>query len=100
MDLERLAHDVTDRHARVQGGVRVLQHDLDIAALGAHGLGPRRAMSSPSNQISPEVGSLEFHHEARQGFAAPGLPHDAEGLAREHIEGDAVDGPDLPDLFS
>jgi hypothetical protein len=32
VDLERLADDVADRHARVERGVRVLQHDLDLPA--------------------------------------------------------------------
>ena len=32
VDLERLADDVADRHARVERGVRVLEHHLDVAA--------------------------------------------------------------------
>jgi hypothetical protein len=97
VDLERLADDVTDRHPRVERGVRVLEDDLDVATHPAHLLARRPA----------PVGTLEDHlagrrllepHEqpAERGLAATRLADDAEGLALVQVEAHPVDGPDLP----
>ena len=99
VDLERLADDVADRHPRVQRGVRVLEHDLDVAAQPAHRARPSGAyMSSPSKVELPGGRLLQAHQQPGQGrLAAAGLADDAERLALVELEGDPVDGLDLAD---
>ncbi|RPK76440.1 hypothetical protein EES42_03360 [Streptomyces sp. ADI95-17] len=100
VDLVRLPDDVADRHARVQRGVGVLEHHLDVAAhrlQGAPGqLGDVLAL------VPDRAGRRLFQvhqHLGHGRLPAAGLPHDAERLARREVEGDPVDRLDGTDLL-
>ena len=95
---ERLADDVADRHPRVERGVRVLQHDLDVAPQPAQ-LAWLEARHLAAEQLDRALGrGLQAHQQPAEGrLAAAGLAHDAEGLALVELERDAVDGLDVAD---
>jgi hypothetical protein len=87
-------HGILDGQARVQRGVRILEHELHVPAQPLHARGRRR----------PHVLAVEPHHTGvrldqpqekprERRLAASGLAHDAERLARRHVERDAVHRP-------
>ena len=99
MDLERLADDVADGHARVQRRVRVLEDHLHPAAHLAHLLAAELR----------ELDAVELHLTGRRlveledgasgrGLAAAGLADEAERLALLDEEVDAVDRAHGADL--
>src|SRR5258708_33743195 len=99
MHLERLTDDVSDRHARVQRRVRVLEDHLHPAAHVGHLLAAELG----------ELDAVELHlaggriveledRAAGRGFTAAGLADEAERLALLDEEVDAVDGADSADL--
>ncbi len=100
VDLEGLPDDVADRHARVQRGVRVLEHHLDVAADGL-----QRAPGQLGDVLAlvedlAGGGPLQRHQElGDRGLATAGLTDDAEGLTGVQVEGDPVDGLDRADLL-
>ncbi len=101
MDLEGLADDVADRHARVQRRVRVLQDDLDLAAEPAQVARPSSVkMSCPLYIDLARRRAFEHHQQLGQRrLAAAGLADQAERLAALQVEGDAVDRLDVADLL-
>ena len=96
VDAERLGDDVAHRHARVQGGVRVLQHHLDVAAhltelAGVEG----RDVPTLVEELTLG-GLLQGHDEApERGLATAGLTHHAQGLAAVEVEVHTIDGADV-----
>ncbi len=100
VDLVGLPDDVADRHPRVQRGVRVLEHHLDVAAYGSQrAAGQLRDVLAPVADHAPG-GRLQVHQHLGDGrLAAAGLPHDAERLAGRQVEVHPVDGLDRPDLL-
>jgi hypothetical protein len=58
VDRQRLADDRADRHARVERRVGILEDDLHVARQGAQLVLAGAVTSLPSNQTSPEVGSI------------------------------------------
>ena len=59
VDHQRLADDRADRHARVERRVRILEDDLHVARAARAARRLSSAVTSlPSNQTSPEVGSI------------------------------------------
>ncbi len=98
VDLPRLGHDVADRHARVQGGVRVLEDDLDVAAQPAQVLaGQARDVLALVEHLAGG-GLLQGHDQlGDRRLAAAGLPHQAERLAGVQGEVDPVDRAHLTD---
>src|SRR5579859_1015742 len=94
VNLQWLADDAADRHARVQARVRVLEDHLHLAAHLAQLAAAQRG----------QVFAEEIHGAARRlvelqdrpagrALTAPGLTDQAEGLAPLHGERDVVDGP-------
>src|SRR6202521_387937 len=94
VNLEWLADDAADRHARVQARVWVLEDHLHLAAHLA------QLPATPRGQVFAE----EVHGAARRlvelqdrptrrALAAPGFTDQAEGLAAPDRERDVVDGP-------
>ena len=89
----RAEHDgLLDRQARVERGVRVLEHHLHLPAQRAQ---PRRVVGpheGPVERDAPRVGPDEMHEQARgRRLAAAGLAHDPEHLAGADGEVDVVD---------
>ena len=81
-----------DRQARIERRVAVLEHHLDLAAK----LSQRQRAGAERLAVEQHlagVGPDEVHEQARGGrLAAAGLADDAERLALQHVEIDAVDG--------
>jgi hypothetical protein len=100
VDVEGLADDRRDGHPRIQGGVGVLEDDLDVPALGPHGLAGqvRDVVAVDDDRAGGRW--LEAHQQsARGGFPAAALPHDRQGLALIEVEADIVDSLDGADLL-
>ena len=87
MDLDRLADDVADGHARVQRCVGVLEDHLHTAAHLPHLFAGERR----------QLGPIELHRAGRR-LAAAGLADEAERLALLDEEVDAVNGAHRTDL--
>lgn len=98
VDAEGLADDVSDRHTRIQRGVRILEDDLDVTAQLAHLRSPEVGGVTPLEGDRPGGRWLEGHQQPSQGgLSAAGLPDDTEGLAGVEIEAHTVDGLDMAD---
>ena len=87
-----LADDAAGRHARVQAVLRVLEDHLQAPAQPAQRLAPSSAvMSSPPNSIRPAVaGWRRRMTRPGGGLAAAALADEAEGLALQDLEIEAV----------
>ena len=93
VDLERLGDDLPDPHARVQGAVRILEHDAYVAPEA-----PEVGTARPGDVLTVEVDrparrpdqSDEGSGERR--LAAPRLADEAERLPTVDHEVDTVDG--------
>src|SRR5204863_8319400 len=98
VDLERLAHDVARRHARVERGKRVLEDDLHLAAIGPH-LGLAETDDLATLDLHRTGGGLDRaqHRAAGRGLAAARLAHQPQRLALADREAHAIDGIDLAD---
>jgi hypothetical protein len=85
---DRIAH----AHARVQGGQRILEHDLDLTAVGAQ---LRRRQGEQVHAVEPDPPRLGIdqaqQRAADRGLAAPRLAHQGQGAPRRDLEVDAVD---------
>src|SRR5439155_24074957 len=92
VDAERLADDLSHRHARVQGAVRILEDHLDLATDGPQlGLVQRRQIAALEHH-TPARRPLELQDAtARRRLAAARLAHQPERLAAMERERDAVD---------
>src|SRR5258708_39663688 len=93
MHLERLTDDVSDRHARVQRRVRVLEDHLHPAAHLAHLLAAElRVLDAVELHLAGgRLVELE-DRAAGRGLTAAGLADEAERLALLDEEVDPVDG--------
>ena len=100
MDDERLADDRAHRLARVQRRVGVLEDHLHVAPQRLE-LGARRVRDVVALVDDLAAGGLQQPRQQPRGgrLAAARLPHEAEGLALEDVEGDAVDGAHGADLL-
>ena len=96
---QRLAHDLADRHARIERGVGVLEDRLHVAAeaeqFGLRGVRHVRAFEEHAAR-----GRLFQPHDgaAERRLPAAGFAHKAERLAFLHVEADAVDRAHVADL--
>jgi hypothetical protein len=82
VDAERLADDLSDRHAGIERGVRVLEDDLDPAPHFAHALG--RVMGDVDTGKPDRARRRLFELEDGApdgGLAAAGLADEAERFA-------------------
>jgi hypothetical protein len=100
MHLQRLGDDRADAHARIQRRVRVLEDHHHLAPDGPH-LAPAELRDVLAVELHGAAGQRQQPHDAagERGLPAAGLPHDADGLAGVHVEGDAVDRLDASDLL-
>ncbi len=82
---QRLGDDLPDRQARVEGRLRVLEHDLHVAvALAVAGVGPAQVAAAGLDQA---------HEQLRQGaLAAARFADDAQGFPGAQFQVDAVQG--------
>ena len=95
---QRLAHLKTDFHGRVQGGERILE---DHADLGSTHLALqvqrhlRQVLAVEDDRAGGDLAALgqEAHEgQSRHGLARSGFAHDAQGLARVHVQVDTREG--------
>ncbi len=100
VDRERLADDVAHGHPWVERGVRVLHDELHPAAQPAQLRLRQREHVAVLEQHAARGRPLRAHQEPGQrALAAAGLADQAERLSPAQLEGDPVDGLDLPDLL-
>ena len=82
VDVQALGDDVADDHARVQGGLGVLEDHLHLAVQNACLLALRPVDVLAVEEHLARRGLVEPHQDpSRRGLAAPRLPHEAKGLA-------------------
>src|SRR5260221_4711934 len=95
---QRLADDVADIHARVERRVRVLEDDLQLAAVGPH-LGAAQLVDALAAHLDGAGGGFDQFQNRFAGrrFAATALADKTKRLAFIDREADAVDGEDMPD---
>ena len=98
VDLDRLADDVADGHARVEAADRVLEDDLHVPAE------PAQLLAAVGEEVLALVADLaagggdQAEDRAADGrLAAAGFADEAERLARRDVEADAVDGLHVAD---
>ena len=95
---QRLAHLKADLHSRVQGGQRILEDHADLGAthLALHVQRHlRQVLAVEDDRAGGDLAALgEQTHEgqSRHGLARSGLAHDAQGLARVHVQVDTREG--------
>src|SRR5579859_1895793 len=91
VDLERFGDQVSDRHACIQAGVRVLEDHLHLAPLLAHGFGAQPGQVL-AEEVDPASGWLVELEDGPAGgaFAASGLTYQPERLALVDRERDIV----------
>ena len=84
---QRLAHDLPDRHARIEASQRVLEDDLQIASQRAqHALGQIRERL-PHPHDATGGGSQQLQRGAHQGrLAGAGFAHHPERLASVQLQ--------------
>src|SRR4029079_15871503 len=83
VDSEWLRHDLTHGHARVERRVRVLKHDLKLAAHIAHTTAAERTDVRAAEDDPPRRRLEQLDHRApERGLPAARLAHEAERLAR------------------
>ena len=88
-----LGDDLGDGHARVERGVRVLEHELDITAEGAPlARGERGDVTAVEGDGAARGRDQSGDHAANRRLAATGLAHEPEHLAAADGERDVVDG--------
>ena len=81
VDDHRLGDDVVDRHLRIQGGVGILEDDLQLTTDRAHLLVRQRRELTPAELHRPGRGLVQLEHRAAGGrLPAPGLADQAERL--------------------
>ena len=94
VDRERLAQGLPHRHPRVEGAVRILEHDLHAAAQGAQLPGRQREHVAAFEQRGAARRLRQPQQGPRDGgFSAPRLAHEPQRLPRRDRERHAVDGP-------
>ena len=104
MDVDALAHDITDGHTRVQAGVRVLEHDLHAAAVGQH-VDSDLLFFIKQHLAIVDDGAVGRLVQAQQGtaggrFAAAGLADQAEGLALANGKAYVIHSLDIALVFA
>src|SRR5581483_8817513 len=84
---QRLGDDVPDRHPRIERGVRILEHDLELAPKAAQrgtSLG-RQLLTPEPHRARRRLHELE-HRSPQRRPAASRLADDAERLCRAEPE--------------
>src|SRR5471032_3079007 len=91
MQRDRLANDLTYRHARIQRRKRILKDDLHLAAQAAHGLGAkmRDVLAFIDHAAFGAIDKTQ-QQAAERRLAATRFPNDGKRLALLHGERDTV----------
>ncbi|MNT13788.1 hypothetical protein D3C72_1487690 [compost metagenome] len=90
---QAFAHQLADRHARVQRRIRVLEHHLAVQSIIAPGRGPA-AYRLVAKQDLARCGRKQSRNRAAQcRLARTGPAHYGDNLARVDVQVDAVQGP-------
>src|SRR4029450_12416086 len=98
VDDQRLGDNVADRHPRVQRGVRVLEHDLEVTPDGAHLLAGLADQLLALELDRPGGGRAELEDGLAGGrLAAARLADQAQGLPLVPVEGQVTGGVDVAD---
>src|SRR5205823_3281561 len=91
VDEQRLRDDVTDRHARIERGVGVLEDDLQLASYLAQArlLHPRQVLTAEHDGPGRRLQQLQ---DAISGGRLPRsrFPHESKRLTGIDVEGDIV----------
>ena len=99
VDDERLADELADRHARVERGVGVLEHHLDVAADRASSRpAPRPRVSWPATRMPPSARTRPSSALPVVDLPQPDSPTSASVSPAARSERDALDGMDARDL--
>ena len=95
VQLEPQPHQVADRLAGVEGGVGVLEDELDVAGplKGLLAREPHQAFSVEQDLPGGD-GGQPHHGPAQGGLAAAGLAHQPEDLAPAQVQADPAQGLD------
>src|SRR5690606_36212547 len=89
---ERLRDDIPHRHARVQGGVRVLEDHLHAAAHPSKLLAAnRREIGVFKEDVAPRRAVELENCAAGRALAASALAHQSQRLAPKDVEREPVD---------
>jgi hypothetical protein len=87
----RFGDDVARRHARVQRGVRILEHHLQAAAERQQLLAAQAERVDAVEPHGAGVGALQHQQcSCQRGLSAAGLADQAKRLAAAQVEADAV----------
>src|SRR5690606_15718917 len=93
LNRDRLADQVEDGLAGIEGAVRVLEDGLNRAAIVQLAPGRHVGEVVPCDLERPGRGGVQVEHQPPEGcLAAAGLADEAECLARPNLEADAVNG--------
>ena len=91
MHAHRLGDDVGDLHARVERAIGILEHHLNAGAHVAHPASRQAGNVRPVDGDGARGGLQEAQREAAErALAGTRFTHEAERLARAHVERHAV----------
>ena len=91
VDVQPFHHQFSDRHARVERSIRVLEDDLHVAPHGFQCLALQAQHVRPvENHRTGSRFDQAQHGAPHRGFPAAGFPHHPEGLAFVDRETDAI----------
>ena len=98
---ERLGDELEHRHARVQAGVRILEHELHVTAELAQALAGRRGdvVAAKADRAGERVDATQ-DRPAGRGLARSALADEAERLALGDGERHVVDRVDVADVLA
>src|SRR5690606_36256920 len=92
---DRLTNRVADRHARIEGGVWVLEDDLQVAPDRSHRLLVERRNVPPLVDDPPAGRPVQIENgEAGRRLATAALPDEAQRLPLRDVERRIVKGMD------
>ena len=96
MDMHRLGEDLENRMPRIEGGIGILEDDLEIFAEALPGRRIPDIQACALEGYRPCGGRDQTQDGISQGaFSASRFPHHGQHLARHHGESHVVHGFDL-----
>src|SRR3712207_9454908 len=91
MDVQALGYDVADDHARVQGGLGVLEDHLHLPVEDSPFLASRPVDVLAREDHLSAGGFVEPHQDPPcRGLAAPRLAHEAQSFAPLYLQRDSI----------
>ena len=92
-----LPNRIADGDAWIQAGIRVLEDDLQLAAIAIHVALPQTGQFGATIVHLSATGFEQTQDEPSSGgLAAAALPHQPQRFSRHDLEAHAVNGFDLP----